>query len=113
MRYIEQNPVRAGIVEHPEEYFFSSFRSNTSAQKDSLLDKEDNPVYEGIGRTAEERAERYREFAVKILEEEKVGLIRKSTNGSGNYVSKKFQQQIEEKLGLKEKKPRGRPRTAK
>jgi len=113
MRYIEQNPVRAGIVEHPEEYFFSSFRSNTSAKKDSLLDKEDNPVYEGIGRTGEERAERYREFAVKILEEEKVGLIRKSTNGSGNYVSKKFQQQIEEKLGLKEKKPRGRPRIAK
>lgn len=113
MRYIEQNPVRAGIVGHPGDYAYSSFRGNTSAEKDSLLDKEDNPVYAGFGKTAEERAERYREFAVKILEEEKVSLVRKSTDGSGNFVSKKFQQQIEEKLGLKEKKPRGRPRAVK
>jgi putative transposase len=110
MRYIEQNPVRAGIVSHPGDYAYSSFIGNTSAKKDSLLDKEDNPVYAGFGKTADERVERYREFAVKILEDEKVGLVRKSIDGSGHFVSKKFQQQIEEKLVLKEKKPRGRPR---
>jgi putative transposase len=36
-RYIELNPVRAGIVEKPEEYRWSSYRSNAYGEKNDLI----------------------------------------------------------------------------
>jgi putative transposase len=40
--YIELNPVRAGIVERPEDYFWSSYQNYAFDEKNSLLD--DNPL---------------------------------------------------------------------
>jgi len=37
VKYIEQNPVRAGIVEKAEDYFWSSARSHVFKEKDELL----------------------------------------------------------------------------
>ena len=113
MRYIEQNPVRAGIAEHPEKYRFSSYQGNVKIGPDNLIDKEENPVYSGFGNTAEERASRYKEFVTKALEEDKLKLIRKSLNGQSHFISEAFQAQIKEKLELKEKRLRGRPRARK
>jgi putative transposase len=45
MRYIEQNPVRAGMVDHPEKYLYSSYHINIKIEKDNLVDKEENPVF--------------------------------------------------------------------
>jgi putative transposase len=39
MRYVERNPVRAGIVRDAWDYPWSSARAHTFKQKDSLLDK--------------------------------------------------------------------------
>ena len=36
-RYIELNPVRAGMVEKPEEYRWSSYRCNAYGEKDDLI----------------------------------------------------------------------------
>ena len=36
-RYIELNPVRAGMVEHPSEYPWSSYRANALGQYDALV----------------------------------------------------------------------------
>jgi len=36
-RYIEMNPVRAGIVRHPKDYPYSSFRANGLGHTDLLL----------------------------------------------------------------------------
>ena len=36
-RYIELNPVRANIVEHPADYPWSSFRANAQGAKDVLI----------------------------------------------------------------------------
>jgi len=109
MRYIEQSPVRAGIVVDPEQYRFSSYQGNVKIELNNLVDKEENPVYSGFGNTAEERASRYKEFVTKVLEEDNLKLIRKSLNGEGYFISEKFQAQIKERLALKEKRPRGRP----
>ena len=62
MRYIEQNPVRAGIASQPKEYPFSSYCANIRIEEDALVDKEDNPVYLGLGNTIEARIKRYKEF---------------------------------------------------
>ena len=110
MRYIEQNPVRAGMINHPQEYFFSSFHSNTRIQKDTLVDKEDNPVFMSLGNSMEERIERYKKFASTILEDDKISLVRKSLGGQSHFVSERFLSQIKERLAIKEKRPRGRPR---
>ncbi len=37
VRYIEQNPVRAGIVERAEDYYWSSAMAHVSGRKDELL----------------------------------------------------------------------------
>lgn len=37
MRYIELNPVRAGMVDHPSRYWWSSFRENASGDPGGLV----------------------------------------------------------------------------
>jgi len=56
-RYIELNPVRAGIVEHPAEYPWSSYRSNADGVPSSLLTP--HPTYLELG-NASMRRQRYR-----------------------------------------------------
>jgi len=46
-RYIELNPVRAGMVQHPGEYPWSSHRSNALGVRSSLLTPHD--TYLGLG----------------------------------------------------------------
>ena len=47
MRYIELNPVRAGIVANPADYTWSSFRSNAYGEVDELI--EPHPNFLGLG----------------------------------------------------------------
>ena len=110
MRYIEQNPVRAGMVEHPKEYSFSSYADNTSIEKDNLVDKDKNPVFLALGNTMQERTQRYKEFSSTLLDEDKLKLIRKTLTGQSHFTSERFLIQIKEKLAIKQKRPRGRPR---
>lgn len=110
MRYIEQNPLRAGMVEQPDKYPFSSCKANTKIQKDSLVDKEDNPVYLSLGNTIEERTRQYMEFVLRPLEDKQLELIRKSLGGLSHFASEKFQAQINRLLLAKQKRQRGRPR---
>ncbi len=110
MRYIEQNPVRAGIVSRPEEYIFSSYHANVKIEKDALVDKEENPVFLSLGDSTEERVRRYKEFASEFLDEDKLELIHKSLKGQDHFASDKFQEQIKVLLSTSQKRTRGRPR---
>lgn len=98
MRYIEQNPVRAGMVEYPEQYPFSSYHENTGTGKVSLIDKEKNPVHLSLGNTIQERAKRYKEFATALLDEDKLKPIRKTLNGQSHFASEQFLMQLKERL---------------
>jgi len=60
MRYIELNPVRAGLVKLPDEYDWSSYRSHAYGERDSLI--EPHPVYEGLGATAARRQDAWRQL---------------------------------------------------
>jgi putative transposase len=54
-RYIELNPVRAGMVEHPGDYRWSSYGHNAQGSANALI--RPHPLYTGLGRDAEERRE--------------------------------------------------------
>ncbi|PIQ88481.1 MAG: hypothetical protein COV72_08100 [Candidatus Omnitrophica bacterium CG11_big_fil_rev_8_21_14_0_20_42_13] len=112
MRYIEQNPLGAGIVDQPEKYPFSSYNVNIKIEKDSLVDKDDNPAYLSFGNTTEARIKRYKGFVSEPLENSKLELVRKSLGGQSHFASEKFQAQINELLALKQKKQRGAAKKA-
>jgi putative transposase len=58
MRYIEMNPVRAGLVREAGAYRWSSFRANALGQDDALVIP--HPCYFALGRSREERCAAYR-----------------------------------------------------
>lgn len=58
MRYIEDNPVRAGLVADPAEYRWSSHAANAWGREDPLVTP--HAVYYALGRTPEWRRARYR-----------------------------------------------------
>lgn len=52
-RYIELNPVRAAMVEHPASYRWSSYRANAQGEASVFL--KPHSLYEALGRNAAER----------------------------------------------------------
>ena len=95
-RYIELNPVRAGMVEHPAEYVRSSYRSTGQGMNNALLDP--HPLYSVLGQSMEVRCRNYRDSFRAHLEPELIDEIRQATNG--NYVlgDSRFSAEIEAML---------------
>ena len=46
-RYIEMNPVRAGMVEHPADYRWSSYRVNAQRERSTLI--KPHSLYKALG----------------------------------------------------------------
>ena len=107
MRYIEQNPVRAGIVGSLERYPYSSFLCNASTATNGLVDKEQNPVHNSLGRRPEEKAITYNRIVSTLLEVDRIQEVRESLTGNSHYISERFKQEI--KGRLVHKRSRGRP----
>ena len=57
-RYIEMNPVRAGMASEPAKYRWSSYRSNAEGEPDIIVRR--HPVYLALGRSSPARREAYR-----------------------------------------------------
>jgi putative transposase len=57
-RYIELNPVRAGLAQSAREYRWSSYSVNAMALPDGLI--RPSPMWLALGNTAPERSRRYR-----------------------------------------------------
>lgn len=70
-RYIERNPVEAGMVEQAWDYSYSSSRYYALGVEDDLIMP--NFYYEGMGKTAEERMRAYKDFV--SLQEPYSGMI--------------------------------------
>jgi putative transposase len=107
-RYIELNPVRAGLVKRPEEYRWSSYGVNAWGDGSWLQSHEE---YLRLGRTREARCQAYRALFNVSLSEENLHLIRKAAHYCQPVGDDRFRQQIEEKYGIKPgQMKRGRPR---
>jgi putative transposase len=57
MRYIEVNPVRAGLARHPGDYPWSSYRTNALGEDSDLVTF--HPHYAALGRSPEARRAAY------------------------------------------------------
>lgn len=78
MQYIELNPVRAGMVELPGEYKWSSFHSNGDGKEDSCITE--HPVFEGLGSTRDNRCHAHRESVSHHIEYRMLHEIREAVN---------------------------------
>ena len=107
-RYIELNPVRAGMVHRPEEYRWSSYGVNGWGDRSWLTPHEE---YLRLGATTDERTYTYRELFRYQLSEEDLHLMRKAAHYCQPIGDSHFCVQIEEKYGIKTgQMKRGRPR---
>ncbi len=112
MRYIELNPVRAGMVEHPGDYPWSSHRRN--AQGDSGKNAHwirPHNEYLRLGHDAVERQEAYRELFDSAIPGNDLREIRECTHKGWALGNERFREQVEA-LGQRRavSKGVGRPR---
>ena len=96
-RYIELNPVRAGMVMKPQDYRWSSYHANGLGKANALVTAHEE--YGRLGRTEGERREAYRALFRAHVDEALVDEIRGATNGNYALGDAKFQKQIEAALG--------------
>lgn len=107
-RYIELNPVRAGMVKRPEEYRWSSYGVNAYCDAGWLSPHEE---YKRLGGDAEERARAYRKLFKNQLSNEDVHQLRRTAHYCHPMGSDHFCRQIESRYGIHcgQMKP-GRPK---
>lgn len=97
MRYIELNPVRAGMVETANDYRWSSFRRNAHNVANSLI--RCHAVFEALGSDEKRRANAYRALVEETLADEDLKLIRESVQFSMPTGDNRFRRQIERAVG--------------
>jgi len=109
-RYIELNPVRAGMVGHPDEYRWSSYAANSGRIP---LDKlRPHPEYLALGASGATRHSAYRAMVAEGVEPAVTRAIRESTSGNVALGNARFQAMIEAMLDTRARRGiPGRPRT--
>ncbi len=107
-RYIEMNPVAAGMVAHPGEFRWSSYGANAWGKHCDLVSP--HALYLALGEDALSRRLRYRELFAGRLPKELVHQIRTASEFSMPLGNDRFRQQIERALGRSiGQAKRGRP----
>jgi REP-associated tyrosine transposase len=97
MRYIELNPVRAGMVAHPSEYPWSSYHHNALGQPDGLVTSY-HLEYRRLGKTDDARQGAYRLLFKHHIPEMSIAEIRDATNNAWVLGNDRFKQRIQQKL---------------
>jgi putative transposase len=96
-RYIEKNPVRAGMVDHPRDYPWSSFGGNALGHPDLLLTP--HAAYEALASSPSERPRRYREWALAGMPQEELDAIRLDSRKERALGSDEFRTKVASLLG--------------
>jgi len=108
IRYIELNPVRAGMVAHPAHYRWSSYGCNAKGRADALITA--HPAIQGLAVDRVVGRERYRELVETGLEPAELDSLRLHANRQRAWGSEEFASRIEAALGRPAKiAKRGRP----
>ena len=108
MRYIELNPVRAGMVAEPSLYRWSSYRANAQGKSDALITR--HPLYEKLGSHPQEQMEAYKALFEAHIDKKRHAIIQKAYQTGTPLGSDYFREKIERKLKCKVGQDRrGRP----
>ena len=100
MRYIELNPVRAGMVEHPGEYRWVSYGFNAHG-KGCGIDLKEHPSYRSLIGIGDDPRRKYRELFDSALGVEMMCDIRQSLNSCLVLGNERFKDEIEAQLKRK------------
>jgi putative transposase len=107
-RYIELNPVRAGIVSRPADYPWSSYRHHTGARHEPLIT--DHPLYWQLGNTPFAREAAYRQLVEQSASPKEVELITQATLKGWAIGTSMFKEQLEKQVDRRvSPAKRGRP----
>ena len=110
-RYIEMNPVRAGLVHHPRDYVWSSYRANAEGIASTII--KPHAVFLNLAANVHERQDVYRRLFDSDLDASLVDEIRKRTNGGFAIGNELFLQQAEVACGRRVTPARRGPRPGK
>jgi putative transposase len=107
-RYIELNPVRAGMVGQPENYGWSSHRHYAFGGREERLSLHDE--YQSLGSTPAARQQAYRALFRESLDALRVEEIRETINRGWPLGGERFKDEIEAAAKRTARPPRrGRP----
>lgn len=99
MRYIEMNPVRANMVEAPQDYKWSSYGFNVLGELDRLVSV--HPSYLGLSQIKKNRRAKYMDLFSEHLDDKVLKAIRNCAQTGTPLGSSQFIKQIEDKLKVK------------
>lgn len=96
-RYIELNPVRAGMVTRPDDYQWSSYRANAEGFRDQLVTPHE--LYRRLGTEPCERQAVYRQLFDDEISPETITSLRHATNGNYAMADAPFLERARSFLG--------------
>jgi putative transposase len=107
-RYMELNPVRASMVDHPASYLWSSYAVNSGMRSDPLISP--HCEFDALSADANARHAAYRGLFEHPLEADVLKAIRDATNGGYALASDGFKSRVLAPLGYRtEPGKAGRP----
>jgi putative transposase len=110
LRYIEANPLRAGMVADAGDYRWSSYLCHGLGEDDPLLSA--FPESEDLGKTEGKRRLRWRAKVRAAQSEDELTTVRTSLRSGRPFRAPAWTDQVAEQLGIDlSPRPRGRPRT--
>jgi putative transposase len=95
-RYVEMNPVRAGIVEHPSGYPWSSYAANAEGCASDIVVP--HPLYLDLARDPVERCARYRALFQAVENPSELVRIRNATKCGGVLGRESFMDELPEPI---------------
>ena len=99
MRYIELNPVRAGMVKTASEYRWSSYHCNALGQDEELVTG--HPLYLSLGMDKQSRTQAYQSLFKAHMADNITDEIRAAWQTGTPLANDQFKEQIEKVLNTK------------
>jgi putative transposase len=109
-RYIELNPVRAGMVAHAADYPWSSYRANAYGEPSDVLTPHD--LFRGMGEMESERRLAYRRFIMSAPSGAELEAIRAATTSCTALGDEEFVARLPSSC-QRRRHPPGRPKKSK
>lgn len=91
MRYVELNPIRAKLVEAPEQYRWSSARAHMKLVQDNILDDVDLVI---------SKVEDWKKYLLEAVQKDSLSHFKKHENSGRPLGSIEFLKNLEAKLGI-------------
>jgi len=100
LRYVEGNPVRAGLVRSARDWLWSSYGERIEIRSCRIIDR--IPI---------ELPQEWSKYVDEPLTDKELGELRRSVNRQSPFGNREWQEEMCQKLGLEHTlRPRGRPR---